>query len=302
MVSQSTSNAMKAAGTVVTFDPANGIPLVGHVVGSSARGPGNLTNVIKPEIGAPGASVSAVAGSGTGTASFGGTSGAAPMVAGAAALLQGAFPTRGPLEIKAVLMNTADTDIMNRPEVFGGRIAPITRIGGGEVRVDRAYASPIAAWVEGDQTAALGLGFHELGATTTISKTIRVRNYSNQAMTLSLVPSFRYPEDAALGAFSVEGLANLVVPANGDATRELRFTIDPSKLPAWVLNSGGAGASGDALTAVELDGYLSLQASGARSRTSRGRSCRGRQATCRRRPAGQRSPTTARTRRSSCTR
>ncbi len=262
MVSQSTSTAMKRAGALVTFDPANGIPLVGHVVGSSARGPGNLTNVIKPEIGAPGASVSAVAGSGTGTASFGGTSGAAPMVAGAAALLQGAYPNRSPLEIKAVLMNTAETEMMNRPDVFGGRIAPITRIGGGEVRVDRAYESPIAAWVEGDQTAALGLGFHDLGETTMISKTIRVRNYSSQAMTLSLVPSFRYPEDEALGAISVNGLDDLVVPANGDATRELQFTIDPSKLPAWVLNSGGAGASGDALSAVELDGYLSLQDGG----------------------------------------
>jgi subtilisin family serine protease len=262
MVGQSTSTAMKNPAARVTFDPANGIPLVGTVVGSSSRGPSNLQNLAKPEIGAPGASVSAVAGSGTGTASFGGTSGAAPMVAGAAALLQGAFPTRGPLEIKAVLMNTAETDIMNRPEVFGGGMAPITRIGGGEVRVDRAYKSPIAAWVEGDQTAALGLGFQELGDTTTISKTIRVRNYSNQAMTLSLVPSFRFPEDAALGAFSVAGLSNLVVPAKGDATRELRFTIDPAKLPAWVLDSGSNGASGDALTAVELDGYLSLQQGG----------------------------------------
>ena len=90
------------------------------MVGSSSRGPSNLGNLLKPEIGAPGASVSAVAGTGTGTEPFGGTSGAAPMVSGAAALLQGAFPSRSPLEIKAVLMNTAETDIMNRPEVFGG--------------------------------------------------------------------------------------------------------------------------------------------------------------------------------------
>ena len=43
--------------------------------------------LIKPEIGAPGASVSAIAGTGTGTGPFGGTSGAAPMVAGSAALV-----------------------------------------------------------------------------------------------------------------------------------------------------------------------------------------------------------------------
>ena len=107
MVSQATANAMKNPAARVTFDPANGIPLVGHIVGSSSRGPATCSTCIKPEIGAPGASVSAEVGTGTGTAPFGGTSGAAPMVAGSAALLQDAFPSRGPLEIKAVLINTA---------------------------------------------------------------------------------------------------------------------------------------------------------------------------------------------------
>ena len=194
MVSQATSTAMKSPSARVTFDPANGIPLVETVVGSSSRGPSNLLNLIKPEIGAPGASVSAVAGSGTGTASFGGTSGAAPMVAGSAALLQGAFPTRGPLEIKAVLINTAETELMNRPSLFGGGIAAITRIGGGEVRVDRAYASPIAAWVEGDQTAALGFGFRDVTGSTTLEKTVRVRNYTHQARTYAVSSTFRFAE------------------------------------------------------------------------------------------------------------
>ncbi|MDQ2966621.1 MAG: S8 family serine peptidase, partial [Chloroflexota bacterium] len=138
MVSLATSNAMKGASARVTFDPSRTIPLVGHIVGSSSRGPSMVDNRLKPEIGAPGASVSAVVGSGNGTESFGGTSGAAPMVSGSAALLRDAFPRRSPSEIKALLMNTAETDIMNSPAVFGGRLAPISRIGGGEVRVDRA--------------------------------------------------------------------------------------------------------------------------------------------------------------------
>ena len=76
--------------------------------------------------------------------------------------------------------------------VFGGGIAAITRIGGGEVRVDRAYASPIAAWVEGDQTAALGFGFQDVTGTTTLTKTVRVRNYSGTARTYAIQPTFRY--------------------------------------------------------------------------------------------------------------
>ena len=134
---------------------------MGHVVGSSSRGPAMLTQTVKPEIGTPGASVSAVVGTGTGTAAFSGTSGAAPMVTGAAALLKQAFPGRTGAEIKAVLVNTGDTNIMNKAAIFGGTLAPITRIGGGEVRVDRALNSPVAAWEAETQQPVISLGFKD---------------------------------------------------------------------------------------------------------------------------------------------
>ena len=125
------------------------------MVGSSSRGPQHEdTTLIKPEIGAPGASVSAIYGTGTGEGPFGGTSGATPMVTGSAALLLKAFggtKTTGngtppgnaighglsPLEVKALLMNNAETNIIN--DALTGDLAPITRIGGGEVRVDQAF-------------------------------------------------------------------------------------------------------------------------------------------------------------------
>ncbi len=43
----------------MTVSAAISIPLVGSMVGSSARGPSISYQTIKPEIGAPGASVSA---------------------------------------------------------------------------------------------------------------------------------------------------------------------------------------------------------------------------------------------------
>jgi subtilisin family serine protease len=78
MISQADSNAVKAQignpGTG-TFDPSNALPLIGQMVGSSSRGPQHeSTTLIKPEIGAPGASVSAIYGTGTGEGPFGGTS------------------------------------------------------------------------------------------------------------------------------------------------------------------------------------------------------------------------------------
>jgi minor extracellular serine protease Vpr len=175
MISQTHSNRLKSGlpNTVVRFDPAVGIPLAGSMVGSSSRGPQHEdTTLIKPEIGAPGASVSAIAGTGTGEGPFGGTSGAAPMVSGSAALLlegraktsaQGTPPGRAvghglrPVEAKAMLMNNAYPMIVNDP--LTGALAPITRIGGGEVRVDRAVTAPIAAWDNDVPSGSLSFGF-----------------------------------------------------------------------------------------------------------------------------------------------
>ena len=115
MISQTDSNAIKGqigGPGIGTIDPANQLPLVGQMVGSSSRGPQHESStLIKPEIGAPGASVSAIAGTGIGEGPFGGTSGAAPMVSGSAALLLQASPDLGPLELKALLMNNGETNI-----------------------------------------------------------------------------------------------------------------------------------------------------------------------------------------------
>lgn len=264
MIAQGISNAIKtqlgaSTEVVARFDPAEGLPLVGHMVGSSSRGPSMLTNLVKPEIGAPGASVSAIAGRYTATGAFGGTSGAAPMVSGSAALLLDAFGDRSPAEVKAVLMNTADTDIMNAPALFGGDLAPVSRIGGGEVRVDAAINSPIAAWDTEQLSGVLSFGFHDItDATTTVTREVTVRNYTGADRTYAVSNEFRFAADETSGAVSVSAPAEVVVPANGTTTFEVTLTIDGTALGAWLLNSGGNGASGNALTSREFDGYLRL--------------------------------------------
>lgn len=263
MVSQSTATQMKDPDTRVTFDPSNEIDLVGHMVGSSSRGPDNDLNLIKPEIGAPGASVSAEVGTGDGTTSFGGTSGAAPMVAGSAALLMQAYPGRSPLEIKAVLINSGETEILNRPAEFGGQLAPITRIGGGEVRVDDAWATNVAAWDDDAPSAALSFGFHDVTDDISLEREVRVRNYGNSAVTYEIAPTFRFANDESNGAVTVTpSVASLNVPANSDATFDLTLDIDASALRTWTLDSGINGASAAILQTLEYDGYVWLDASG----------------------------------------
>jgi minor extracellular serine protease Vpr len=258
MISQATSNRVKAnlgAGVVVRFGPAIGIPLVKTVVGSSSRGPQYQDFRVKPEIGAPGASVSAIAGSGTGEGVFGGTSGAAPMVTGSAALLLEARPRLTPLEVKALLMNTGETGIQNSG---GGPLAPISRIGGGEVRVASALAAPAAAWDEREPTGSLGFGWLEVTERTSRVKTVVVRNYSRRDIDYAVATSFRYASDSATGAVTVSAPSRVKVPAGKARKFEVRLSMDPSRLGGNALNSGSGGANPSLLTAMEYDGYVTL--------------------------------------------
>ena len=101
---------------------------------SSSRGPSQIGAAVKPDLGAPGAWTSAVAGTGTVERPFSGTSGATPVVAAAAAILRQAHPSEDPAAIKRRLVSSADTDTRT-VDLEGNIIAtPVTRIGGGEVR------------------------------------------------------------------------------------------------------------------------------------------------------------------------
>ncbi|QIB65940.1 S8 family serine peptidase [Kineobactrum salinum] len=257
MISQANANIFKASvGDEVTVDPAKGVPLVGQMVGSSSRGPQHeSTTLIKPEIGAPGASVSAIAGSGADTGPFGGTSGAAPMVSGAAALLMQSEPGLTPAEVKARLMNTGETDIDTDP-VSG--LAPISRIGGGELRVDRAYNSPVSAWDAATLQGALSFGFIDVDkSVVTLNRTVNVRNYSNQARTYSVASEFRYANDAATDAVAVElSSSSIEVDAGQTGSVNVKLTIHGDRLPGNAMNSGSEGANPAPLTLNEYDGYL----------------------------------------------
>jgi hypothetical protein len=280
MISQSVSNRLKsglAAGVTVKFDPTFGIPLAGSMVGSSSRGPQHEdTMLIKPEIGAPGASVSAIAGSGTGEGPFGGTSGAAPMVAGSAALVLQAYGgTRAtakgrpsgnalglgltPLEVKAMLMNNGDIDVVN--DALTGARAPISRIGGGEVQVDKAIAAPIVAWDKDVPTGALGFGFVDVAdGIVILKKTVEIRSLDNKARTYTVTPTFRFADDVTNGAVSISAPSTVSVkPGQGrNTTFEVTMTIDGSKLRGNAMNSGNEGANPASLTLNEYDGYLVL--------------------------------------------
>jgi minor extracellular serine protease Vpr len=266
VIQQALSASIKArlaAGQLVSVSMSNAaaIPLAGSMVSSSSRGPAISTQHIKPEIGAPGASVSAEAGTGSGETAFGGTSGAAPMVAGAAALLIEAHPSFSPNRIKALLMNSAETVVYTNPALLPGELAPITRIGGGELRVMRALSLTSAAWNRKQRAAALSFGALEVDRRiTTDTLTLRVENFGNSTKKFTITPSFRFASDEASGAVKVNVRSSLSVSARDAEDIEVSLTIDPEKLPSWVLNGGSQGGNGAGLNGPEYDGYLTLTA------------------------------------------
>jgi subtilisin family serine protease len=261
VITQATSTLIKnniAAPVNVTMSPANAISLRGSMQSTSARGPSMSHNAIKPEIGAPGASVSAEVGTGNGETAFSGTSGATPMVSGSAALVLQARKSLTPSEVKALLMNTADTNVFINPATQPGVLAPISRIGAGEVRVDRAVASTTAAWEQSTKDASLSFGYDSVAHPTQLTQRLTIKNYSRKARSYSLHSTFRYANDAASGAVDISAPSTVFVPAGGRKTVNVSVYIDPSKLPAWTLNGGSNGGTGSLLQSVEFDGYVNI--------------------------------------------
>jgi subtilisin family serine protease len=261
-IQQDLSEAIKEAlltDTVTVSIGADTIPLVRSMASTSSRGPSSPYNTIKPEIGAPGASVSAVAGSGTGMESFGGTSGATPMITGSAALLRDAFPTRSIGVLKAMLVNNGETKTYNDLKTDPGYLAPITRIGGGEVRVDRSLGATAAAWDASSRLALLSFELRDVTAKTlTLTKTVEVHNYSSKTRTYKLTSTFRYADDKALGAVKISMPSSVTVKSHKTKSFKVTMTITGSKLLPWFLDSGPNALNAEALDLQEFDGYIWL--------------------------------------------
>jgi hypothetical protein len=273
VVTQAVGNALRtavAAGAVnATISYAGRISLDGSMASTSSRGPNAGYVAIKPDIGAPGASLAATVGTGAGTANFGGTSGAAPVVTGAAALLLQSEPNLQVHEVKARLMGAADNNVRTNP-LRSPSLAPVTRIGAGELRVIPALDSRTAMWDTGAPWAtSLSFGYQASNAPRLLRKRLAVRNYSNAQRTYAIGTSYRYANDAASGGVTLQVPASVTVPANSVGYVNVQLTINPAGLPTWRttgVNGGNNAAVGELLQSVEYDGYITLTSNGETTR------------------------------------
>jgi subtilisin family serine protease len=201
-----------------------GAQLADQLSPGSSRGPVYETHLLKPDIAAPGFNIhSARAGGGEASMLSGGTSMAAPHVAGAAALLIERHPDWSPFVIKAALMNTA---VQTRDE--NGAPYPESRTGAGRVNPRLAIDTPvIASDADSPERVSLSFGLLEVAAPHLAKRSIELTNLGDQPW----IGTFAVSNTLAnAGVMLTAAKPTVTVLAKGTATVEVMLTIDPAKV------------------------------------------------------------------------
>ncbi len=204
---------------------------------SSSRGtraPGN----VKPDVAAVGTSVfSTAVGTGSDGRSMSGTSMAAPMVAGLAALVHTAHPDWTPNEVKADIMNTAGQDVYvdGAAHPSGGIYGP-ARVGAGRIEADAALANDVLAY-DGDDAGTVSVSFGAVEVTGPIALTrhITVKNTSLSTVTykasydpITVVPGVSYSVTPSTVVLTPRGSDTLTVTLTVTDPAQMTKTVDPT--------------------------------------------------------------------------
>lgn len=232
-------NAIKASlaspgvnGTMLSGAPGSDTPS-----SFTSRGPRRASPVVelKPDLAAPGQSITSAQTGITGPTSFAdgnqsltisGTSMAAPHVAGVMALLRDLHPNMSVEELKALAMNTSLHDVTTLPGGQGLRLGG-SRIGAGRIDAHLAAQGNVVAFNE-ENDGLVSISF-ESGVRGVInrSKTVRLVNHGSQAQTYAL--GIDTIVDASGVSFGTN-VNQITVPANGSATFSVTMDANAAQM------------------------------------------------------------------------
>jgi hypothetical protein len=261
VITQATSTLFKntLASSVInaTISPANEISLAGNVASYSSRGPNYSYNMLKPDMSAPGTIMGAQVGTGNGQFTESGTSFACPITAGSAAVLLSKNNTLSPLDVKALLMENTEPGVFNNAATQPGILGPLSRVGAGELRVNRAVLSSTSVWdASNPLSVSMSFGTYRVSANQTFKKKVVIRNYSPSARTYAIANTYRDAPNTT--GFTLSYPPNIFVGPNSSANFTVTATVNAASLPTWTLNGGSNGGTGDLLNTVEYAGYLTF--------------------------------------------
>ncbi len=195
----------------------------------TSRGTALVGNV-KPDVSAPGGTIfSAAVGTGNQGTSLSGTSMAAPMTAGVAALVLAAHPTWTPQQVKAAIMNTADHDLYLGPGRTGPRYDNL-RMGSGRVDALGAVSTDAVVHVVDDPGAvSLSFGVMNVASQTTRSKKVRIKDLRTSGGERSYAVSLQSVNALPGATYSVSRKSVTLAP--GASTKvTVTLNVDPARL------------------------------------------------------------------------
>lgn len=204
----------------------------------SSRGPHGSLGVVKPDVTAPGETItSAGMGSGDDQLTISGTSMAAPHTAGIAALVRSEHPRWSVLEVKAAVMNGAVHDVWTGESRSGHRYGP-ARVGSGRVDARRTTTTQVLAYSR-KKDRRVSVSFRPKAVAITTPRLVRsqkvvVQNTGRTTTTATLSydavttePGISY--DVSPATLEVPGRATRTVTVTMTVRpSELRRTIDPT--------------------------------------------------------------------------
>ena len=188
----------------------------------SSGGPRNPDSAPKPDVIAPGLSVLS-AGIGTGNLPLvdSGTSMACPMAAGVAALVKQVHPTWDGLQIKAAIMNTADSSLNVN---YNPRLA-----GTGVVQAQRAVNSSVLA-TTANQLDSLAFGYVPASGAYADSKVFTLTNTGGSAALYHLSVAGVGNQQGT--SVTITSPTDVTVPANGTVTVQVNLSISAAAVAA----------------------------------------------------------------------
>ncbi|HMO11249.1 MAG TPA: S8 family serine peptidase, partial [Actinotalea sp.] len=195
----------------------------------SSRGVHGSLGIVKPDVAAPGTSISSVnAGSGAGATIKSGTSMATPHVAGIAALVRQQHPDWTALQVKAAVMNTATHDVFTGPGRTGLTYAP-ERVGSGRVDALAAVTDEVIAFAKDDPAlVSVSFGVVPVGAKAiSVKKQVTVSNTASA--TRSFATSFASSTGAGGASISVSP-ATIRLRPGASTTVTVTLRVDPATL------------------------------------------------------------------------
>lgn len=180
---------------------------------------------------------------------------AAARVAAAAAVLKSERPELSMVEVKALLMNTANSAVLD----LSSQQADMTLIGNGVEDLEAALASSVVAWEKNSYQPNLSFGFEEGMGVQRFVKEVQLKNLSDATVTYDLaIDSMGKEGDKAL---MWEHPATVSVPAGQTLVFPVVLEIDFAKLDNWPIKTA-EDFTAENWSKIELSGKLLLTAEG----------------------------------------